>query len=270
MNKTCYFYWDSSPMAFVQTFGVLSFLKMNPDWKVAICVTRQKNEFKPNTYTRTYEGEDYFSNFYGLDRVEIAEIDIRDFDLPPDASTVLATDLFRTRILYEYGGIYSDHDVIWLKAMDHFKNIEHIGDIDNFESICCFYNYTSGHHNVSILIGQKGSRYLKNIIDNQNKVRGHYTDQCWSAELLNRLFPNYEILHRQFPGVLAVKYETFYPYSTFDLSPLYKKTDLSVLNDNVMAIHWFAGNALSNEYMKRGDFTGKCSMNEILKREGYI
>lgn len=269
MNKTCYFYWDSSPMALIQTLGVYSFHVQNPDWEKVVCVTKQKDQFRPNTYTRTYSGKDWFGI---LERfAEIREINIKDYDLPPDASTVLATDLFRTRILYENGGIYSDHDVIWLKPMSEFKDVEHLGNIEDFECTACFYNYTTGHNNVSIIIAEKGSEYLKSVIEAQNKISGHYTDQCWSAELLNRMFPNWETLKSHFPRMLALKYETFYPYSTFDLSPLFKKTDLSVLNDNVMALHWFAGNELSNEYMHdKNFFIRDCSMTEILRNEGYL
>lgn len=270
MNKTCYFYWDASPMALLQTFGVISFHKYNPDWGIVVCVTRQRDQFKPNTYTRTYTGPDYFHLIANLDYVEIREIDIRDYDLPTDASTVLATDLFRMRILYREGGVYSDHDVIWLKPMSVFNGIEHLGNMKDFDCMACYYGYTTGHHNVSIMMAEKGSRFLKTIIDAQNIVRGKYTDQCWSAELFNRMFPSWDVLKNQFPRMLAVKYETFYPYSTFDLSPLFKQDDLSVLNDNVMAVHWFAGNILSNEFMNEDSLTRSCSITTILKNEGYI
>lgn len=256
-------------MSWLQTVGPYSFHKYNPDWKIVLCIIKQNSQdFKPNTYTRTYTGENYFS-YLEVPWIEIREIDVLEYGLPKDAATVLATDLFRIKQLYENGGVYSDLDMIWLKPMESLPGVAMLTNGgDDFNATTCYYNWTFGHNNLSIMIAKKGSEYIKSILDEQKKIKAPYTDQIYSAELLNRMYPNFGLI--PFKGMLALKYETFYPYSTFDLSPLFKDIDLKPIdNKNVMGIHWFAGNHLSNEYMHKEDFPD-CTMTEILKREGYI
>jgi hypothetical protein len=73
-----------------------------------------------------------------------------------------------------------------------------------------------------------------------------------------------------YPRVLPIAYETFYPYSTFEMDRLFIKTDLTPLRKKgVMAIHWFNGNEISKQFVNGGKLTS-CSMTEVLKAEGYV
>ena len=47
---------------------------------------------------------------------------------------------------------------------------------------------------------------------------------------------------------------------------LYTKTDLSVITEDVMCVHWFNGHKLSKEYVNNNG--RKCSMTEIIS--GFI
>lgn len=255
-------------MPLLMTFTVLSFHRLNPDWKIIVYRTRQTDvELGKSPYDYSYTGKDYFYLIEPL--VEVRTIDVNDFGIKADIHSIMASDMFRTRILYENGGLYSDFDVIWLRPMTDFSNIYCIGDPTDFECSVCLYNLIEGHHTISNLIAEAGSLFLKSIIEAQDEIRPPYKDCDFSTFLLNKKYPTLLEVISKYPKVLALKYETFYPYSIFNLAQLYARIDLTPLESkNVMAVHWFNGHPLSKNYTNNG-FT-ECSMTSILKREGYI
>jgi hypothetical protein len=271
--KICHLYWDKSPMALLQVFTVSSFHKYNPDWKIIVYLTKQdwKTELGKNIYVPNYTGPDYFYMIAKLDYVEIKEIDLIEWEVNLDAHSCQGSDLFRRNILYKEGGVYSDFDVVWLKPMSEFVNIDCIGNASDFESIVSFYEYTHGFHNVSNLISEPGSRYIYSLIEEQRKVRPPYDHQAFGSEMLNRKYSDLNSITSKFPRILAIKYETFYPYNTFHMERLFVHNDLTPLDSkNVMCVHWFNGNAFSKQYINIEDYHRECSMTLILKQEGYI
>jgi hypothetical protein len=270
--KVCHLYWDKSPMALLQVFTVVSFHKYNPDWKIIIYLTKQdwRTELGKNIYVPDYTGKDWFYMIEKLDYVEIKEIDLIEWEVNLDAHSCQGSDLFRRNILYKEGGVYSDFDVIWLKPMNEFVNIDCIGNASDFESIVSFYEYTHGFHNVSNLISEPGSQYIYSLIEEQRKVKPPYDHQAFGSEMLNKKYPDLNSITSKFPRILAIKYETFYPYNTFHMESLFIHNDLTPLNSkNVMCVHWFNGNRFSKEYINTADYHRKCSMTSIMNKEDY-
>lgn len=267
ITKICYFFWNGASMPWLNTLSVVSFHKYNPDWEIVIynMTVEHEPDYAPNYMNHT--GKDYFDNLRDLPYVKIIEDKI-----PNDTvHSILYSDIWRREILYKTGGVYSDFDMIWLRPIGHIRNVECIGDPNNFSSLVSFHNYTNGFHNVSNLISEKGSEFDKVIIEAQGGVTKLYDDQAFGTTLLNELYPTYEDIQRDFLRILAVKYETFYPYSTYRLDKLYLRNDLSPLNNNNMiGIHWFCGNPLSKMFINNELYKTECSMNTILKQEGYV
>lgn len=270
--KICYMYWGGSgPMAEIMVFTILSFHKYNPDWEIIIYRTKQKNEeLGVNTYVSVYEGKDYFYLIERLSYVQIRTIDVAEFGINNDAHSILGSDIFRMNILYHKGGVYSDLDVIWLKPMNDFVNIECIGDPNDFESTVSLNDYTSGFHTASNIIAEKGSQFILSLIEEQKRVIPPYSHMAFSTSMMNIMYPDLYSIIEKYPRVLALKYITFYPYSTRNLGPLFLENDLSPIDSkDVMCIHWFNGNKTSVDYINEG-FGRHCSMTSILKKEGYI
>jgi hypothetical protein len=267
--KICYLYWNTNPMALLYLFTIYSFHKYNPDWKIVLCILNKDDAIDRQRFNppyRKYTGTDYFPVIKTLDYVEIRILDTFKYSM----HSILVSDIWRREVLFETGGVYSDIDMLWLKPIEEIKNIDCIGNPNDFEALVSFYNYTSGFHNVSNLIAEKGSPFFKAIMEKVSSVKKPYGDQAFGTDLLNKLYPDLSSIIQDFPRILAVKYETFYPYSTFNLRQLFVEDDLTVIeNKNVLGIHWFSGNEVSKEYINSGHFN-KCSMTSILKREGYL
>jgi len=252
------------PMSFLHTLTVSSFHKYNPDWEIV--VYNFKVPIEPNLAPkyRHYLGKDYFYKLREWDFVKIYDVDLDE----QEYHSILISDKWRRDVLYEKGGLYSDFDVIWLKPMCHLQNIEYLGDWNDFKSLVCYYDFTKEFHNVSVLMAKAGNEFDGAIIEAQKNVNNYFDDQVFGTTLLNSMYPVYEDIN--IPGVMAIKYETFYPYSTFNLAQLFLENDLAPLNNNnVMSVHWFNGNPLSKLFINNELYKNDCSLNTILKNEGY-
>ena len=268
----CHLYWDKSPMALLQVFTVTSFHKYNPDWKIIVYLTKQPyKELGQNTYVPDYVAKDYFDLIRELDYVEIKEIDLIKEEINMNIPAIQSSDIFRRKILHKYGGVYSDFDTIWIKPMSDFVNIDCIGDASDFETIVCLYEFTHGFPNVSNLISELGSPYIQSLLDAEKDVLPPYGHLAFGTAMLQNVYPTLESAIEKFPRLLAIKYETFYPYSIYKMHQLYFETDLTPLDSkNVMCIHWFNGTTESKDYINKEDYNRDCSMTAIIKKEGYV
>jgi hypothetical protein len=255
-------------MSYLHVVTVLSFHKYNPDWEIIVYNSNRviNDTAISNLKYKDYVGKDYFYMLKELPYVKIREIDIRKYRV----HSILVSDIWRREILYDNGGVYSDFDCVWLKPMSEFVNIDCMGDASDFEAVVSFYNYTQGFHNVSNLIAEKGSSFMKSMIDAVRRVRPPFGDQSFGTKMVNKLYPTLESIVDLYPRVLAIKYETFYPYSTFNMAQLFTDNDLTPIdNKNVMCIHWFNGNALSKQYINNKHYDD-CSMTNILIQEDWL
>lgn len=272
--KKCHLYWDGSPMAWLNLLTVESFHKYNPDWKITVYLTKQSpSEMGRNTFVPDYTGPDYLEWLVSYNYVDIKIIDIEDYDVPIEAHACQGSDNFRRAILFQEGGVYSDFDTIWLKPISDIEKVECIGNPKDFECTVSFYKMTYDFHNVSNLIAEKNSRFIKSLIDFSKlitpaEIRANH--QALGSTMLNSLYPTLDVIVKDFPRVLAIPYSTFYPFSTYHLETLFKDNDLNYITDNTLCVHWFNGNRLAKDYINKEDYGRKCSMTTILSREGYL
>lgn len=268
--KVCYLYWNGAKMSYLHALTVISFHKYNPDWRIVVYVSEALpavDNGKGNPIYKDYTGDDCWCVIENLPYIEIQRVE----SVRQGVHSILISDIWRREILYERGGLYSDFDVIWLKPMSEFENIEAIGNPSDFEALVSYYEWTHGFHNVSNLISQYHSPFMLSLIEEAKGVHPPYGDQSFGTDMLNRKYPTLETILPKYPRVLAVKYETFYPYSTFNLKQLFVEDDLSPLKSkNVMCVHWFNGNELAKEYINEERYKDPCSMTTILKREKFV
>lgn len=246
--KKCHLVWNKhKPMSWLQSLTARSFFRYNPDWEITVHLI--VNKLKENIYTNDYEGEDFF------DLVKLTA-KIKEVRIEGDFCSIQASDILRMKILYEHGGIYSDFDMLWLKPMSEFPQ--------DIETTVCYYPGPGFHYNMSNIVSMPGSKLLKDVIEKQTRVTSK-DYQAYLTEMFNREWPFPEGLSAQYPGVKFIPYETFYPYSIYELDTLYE-SDID-LTEKAFGVHWFNGHPLSQNYIKNMQ---DCSMTSILKREGYL
>lgn len=200
------------PMPLLNVFTVVSFHKHNPDWKIKVYYSKQTmKDFGSREWLPPYQGQDYFDMLFGMDFLEMIEIDLLQTVCPTKSHIVCASDVFRQDILFREGGLYSDFDVIWLRPMSYFEKLDVIGDPTDFQCTVSFYQNTHGFHNVSNIIAEKGSKFLSDLLHVSKKVRPPFSHQAYGTDLWNKYFPTLESINDRYERMCALKYETFFP-----------------------------------------------------------
>ncbi len=273
--KKLHLYWDrTSKMSQLQTFTIDSFHRLNPDWPIYVYRPIQ-DYVGSDRYIPDFAGSDCFAMVENMEYVNIVNVDIRDYGISLDLHNILRSDILRYHLLYNYGGVWSDFDVIWLKPMDYFNNIEYIGSAtpDEIGSVVSMRHTTSHEHNISIMMSSIKNEFIKSLIDRTNELQNSAkarTHQVFGTEMLDGMYPKLSDVTMKFPDVAGLKYETFFPYSIINMPALYEKNDLHYINNNVMCLHWFNGHILSKKYVNEDGYKRDCSMTSVLKKEGYI
>jgi hypothetical protein len=222
-----------------------------------------------------YTGSDYFYTLKKLNYVNIVTIDLNDYGIDGGLHGILRSDILRYHVLYNVGGVWSDFDIIWLKPMEHFHNIEYYGNtcIDDVDAVVSFINGTHGGHSIGIMIHCKHDPYVLSLSNLTKQVKPPYGHEVFGSVMLSGNYPTLDSL-AGFKNLIGVRFETYYPYNIHPPKPtiqkLYLENDLSYINNNVMCVHWYNGHVLSKQYVNNNGFNKNCSMTTILKNEGYI
>lgn len=274
--KNLQMYWDNSPMSRLQVFTIETFHNLNPDWKITVYTSEQPYT-KSEKYIPDYTGKDYFNLIENMDYVKIENVDIDKYGISSDLHHILRSDIIRYYMLHSRGGVWSDFDVIWLKPIELLAPI--IGN-DNFMSVVCPFENRPGfsmHNTIGILISAPGHKLYQDLINRCHAIQANLNGrvpnhQEFGTCIWNSWFKSSADLIKVYPDAINVDYSTFYPYSIFNMEKLYKQIDLSVIDNRVVCLHWFNGHPLSKNYVNLdlyNDSNYRCSMTEILKREGY-
>ena len=272
--KELHLYWGGSNMSELQTFTVKTFHKLNPDWGINVYIPKQRYTGS-SEYVPEYIGMDYFHLVREMKYVSIVTVNLDDYNIRRDLHDILCSDIFRYHILYNVGGVWSDFDIIWLKPMEHFRNIEYYGDtlINNVSTVVSFVRGTHGVHSIGIMIHRKHDPYILSLIEATMRVKPPYGHEAFGSAMINKCYPTLDSLS-VFDGVIGARFETYYPYNIHPpkstIGKLYNGNDLSCINNNVMCVHWYNGHKLSKQYINNDGFNRDCSMTTILKNEGYI
>src|SRR5690348_15696440 len=134
--KIMHMYWNGSPMSFLQYLTIASFKKHNPKWKVWLWMPKVPNltppEWKSGEQADPYMGKDYLEKAKAESEVKI--IDFSTLGIPDELPETQKSDFFRWYLLYEYGGAWSDSDVLYIRSMDKLMK-------QRFDSLISFVVY---------------------------------------------------------------------------------------------------------------------------------
>lgn len=263
-------------MSMLQTFTVTSFHKYNPDWQINIYMPQKKYDGSMRfNFIPDYTGPDYFHLIRDLNYVNIVKINLDDYGIRKDLHDILRSDIFRYHILYQVGGVWSDFDVVWLKPMEHFHNVEYHGEgpIESVDAVASFMGGTGGGHSIGIMIHRQHDEYAKALTEHAKQVSPPFTHEKFGGDMINSHYPNLKSLSK-FGNIIGARFETYYPYNIHPpkktIQKLYSGNDLSCINNNVICLHWYNGHVLSKQYINSNGLNKDCSMTTLLKREGYI
>lgn len=239
--KILHVYWSGS-LPYMRYLTLATFKKFNPTWEIIVwtpkvpskIVTWQTGELN---YQKNWE--DWAPKLSGFD---VRQVDMEDYNLSNEISEVHKSDFLRYNILYKYGGVYSDMDIIYFKPI---TNLE-VNKKENLnkESFVCISHY--GHSN-GFFLSAKGSAFFERM---SLIARSFNTNvyQSVGPDLCNKHYPTLESI-KEISPVENIGMEAVYFYNGQMVSTLYRETDLWFHKKSI-GCHWYAGSHLSGKFLK--------------------
>jgi len=273
MEKIVHFIWDLNPLSFFNYISVVSFIKYHPDWKIWIW---RINHISPKTWTTKehqidYKGPNYFPKLESHQQIVLKDID----DLKPlfpfierkQLKGVHLSDYSRYAILSEYGGVYSDFDIIYLDTIE--KHIE----ID--ANFVIPYKLVGKYFPIGFIYSQKKSITLKYILElcENNYNQKEYQSlgrKLFNNQIFTKLISStHHLISLNMTNFFKEKVHIIpgYTYLKYDYIQIKKFYEPGWKGENLkdcFGIHWFNGLLESKIY--QNDISSKIFKNVAMNR----
>lgn len=236
--KIIHFFWDKTPLSYLQYLTIVSFHKFNPEWRIMI---HQTNKAYGSVTWKTPEnrvkhnGKDYYNNLIELDYVEVYDVDFDELGFSEGLPDVYKSDYLRWHLLSTIGGVWSDMDILFTKPLSDLNLPE------DTETVVCYGNEK---HIIGFLMSKPDNDFFKVILDDVRNVFNPNDYQCIGSKLLNKHHD--DVLYRE--DVYNLDKSVFYSYDHHVINKIFNDNDLSLMTDKTLGIHWYNGSSLSKNF----------------------
>ena len=245
--KIAHFYWGGKKLSYLQFMTVYTFWQLNPDWEIRLHIPMVPGKaISWNTKEQEYETN--YDDF----KIRLAEIPMKitshnfeSYGLSNNMTEVHKSDILRLKLLNQFGGLYSDMDIVFIKPMSELAcNSPLNANKDTFVCVCHY------GHSIGFLMSSVHNHYYntlyeqaRNILSSQELGTMNY--QQIGALMINKQFKDVT----RIPGdVYNLSMDAVYPYDAQHISALFTQST-SRLTANTIGVHWFAGHRLAGEFL---------------------
>ncbi len=241
--KIIHLYWDYSPLSYIQYLTIKTLRELNPEWKIIIWRPIEyysKNTFKDNDDNKNI-GIDYFKLIIETEKLEIKKINMVDIGFYNDISEVFKADYSRYWMLYEYGGIWSDFDIIYNKPFEEilYNKNDIYGDEDKINTIICTRRDINYFY-IGFLGASKGNIFFKDMLDKCKKNFDKNIYQSIGPVMIKKEYDSCQNIKKLFPDInlVNISENNVYKYKYEKIEDFFTKIDN--LND-IIGVHWYNG-----------------------------
>lgn len=249
--KVFYAYWDGSPLSYLQYLTVVTFQEHNPDWKVVLYMPTKRFEHKTwhsDEQKTKYTGKDYLENLYKLN-IEIRKIDFEMIGFKNDIPEVLKSDYIRYWLLGNYGGLWSDMDVIYINPVNKLfdESLQTFGEIDKIDTVVCYFQ---NHYPIGLLMSKRNNPYYLQLANNALKYLNIQSYQSIGCHLLKTLFCEPRRIKEKYPelNVFVMSNKSYLPYAWNQINEIFINNIPNWILPFTIGIHWFNGSSASVHY----------------------
>lgn len=224
--NTLFLYWGGRNLSWLRYLTVKSFKRHNPEWKIKVYYPVKPtigSKWHTTEQSVGYDGQDWFSE---LD-AEPLPFDMETIGFSNDIPEVHKSDLFRLWVIHEYGGVYSDFDILYTKPFPEVKG-----------TIYCWH--PDGHYSVGLIGGEKGSKLYADLLS-MSKESGNNKYQVYGSTLWGKLDAQ--------PEGWNIPKNLVYSYGWQDVERLFTKTEK--LPEEAIGVHWYGGSELAGWWENR-------------------
>jgi len=230
-------YWGGN-LSFLRYLTVVSFKKQNPDWHINIFYpvfpTRQIS-WNTGEQSGIYEGLDYF---HKLDQwAELIPIRMDSIGVSDQIPEVHKSGVVRAWALSEYGGIYSDMDILYFKPLNIHNITNLIFSFDENDQ-----SFSDGFIGCSI----EAKPFFKDFLDLtiKNADAGY---QSMGLNIWNTMVQrsNYPV------DVWNIPMSLIYHYNSYHVEEIFNENsnDLnSLFPEESIGCHWYGGHPATRHW----------------------
>jgi len=248
--KIAHFYWHGEMLSWLRYLTLETFQRQNPDWELRFYTPKIEHQGESNWEEHSKErtgviGKNYLEEAKQLPNTTWIELTFN--DNMPD---VYRSDLLRLKLLGEDGGLWLDMDVISFRPMT--EGIFNQPEIDTVLS----YSLTRNHYSIGFLMGSVKNPFYKFLYNKgiESKPRKYFSStecvdrQKYGIILWDSYFKNLKEIEEYFTDlkIFNIEFSTCYPYLYNNMDYILKID--APINDDIIAIHWYAGHPLTRNW----------------------
>ena len=224
---------------------MVSFKKHNPDWTLNLWMPKVSEKAEAPWITTeqkdVYTGKDFLSKAKKLCNVQL--IDFKELGLTKAIHEVQKADIVRWYLLFTYGGVWSDVDILYIKPIDSVLKEE--------------FGFAFVYHEnpyIGFYIAKPAQSIFETLFnDCVSAVRRNMNDgyQSLGADRW-RQFGSPENILRQYPEGLNLPMEVVYPYTASEVDDMLFGSSRNVTSDTI-GLHWYNGSPKAKQYQNKFD-----------------
>lgn len=250
--KILHMYWGMNKnMSFLRYISILSFSKFNPDWHVLLHVPEKPCHIKPTWSGVEQKGSeskiDYFDKLL-TSGVFIKKHNFESYGLSNDIHEVFKNDFLRWIILKDFGGVWSDTDIIYVNPIENLG----MNTQDNENADTCLCQYSTGSNAVGFLMSSMNNDFFKEVYNIAKRVINYNDYQSIGSKILNALNRSYPDSTKYFP---YLNFRNIDPKSVYSIDcnhgniakfyiPLFEHTEYG----GTVGYHWYGGDPITQIY----------------------
>jgi len=245
ISRTLHIYWGGGTLPYLRYLTVKSFMDLNPQWKVILWIpsTYTKNNTW-NTIEQKYNVicQDFTRELMDLP-LTVSIVDFEDFGFSNDMPEVHKADYLRSYLLWAYGGLWVDMDVLFFKPMNELEvNTQENKDIETFVCICSY------GHSTGFLMTKKGNRFFERLVTFSKREYNASLYQCIGPEIYNKYGKTLEEIN-QFSPTVNMKMDVVYAHDAHHMTEILGNVP-SRFTKGSIGLHWYAGHPMWEKFFR--------------------
>jgi hypothetical protein len=267
--QIAHFYWGNTKLPFVRYLALYSFSKFNPDWQIILhCPDKPSDEFVKTWTTgehgskaRVEDVADYTDQLKNIPNLRVVTWNTK-FLGGDKVNEIFRSDILRWHLLSEFGGLWSDNDILYLKPMNElYINTDANKET---ETVYCFpYNVEGfGTYAIGFLLSSIGNKHYRNLSERARTAYNPEVYQSVGRDLMGNYAKETGTLFNSTDLDHNLKPEVVYPYNWITIRNVYsflpefqREARANALPKDTIGLHWFAGDEVSGQMSSLLDHT---------------
>ncbi len=251
--KVVHFYWGGRTLSFLRYMTVVSFLRLNPDWRVKIHMPKYLYDGTPTWPTHEHKitgqhvtGSDHTDDLRQLP-VEFVEHDFESLGFRNDVPENFKGDFLRWHLLATEGGFSADIDIVFTEPMNSLP----------------FNSPREYHSKIGLCPTKFGGIHAIGFIFSapENPFFAHCRDECIrvfdparyqsAGPFVLLPWPDVSMIERRWEmAVCRIPEDTVYLFDWLHMEDLFEK-NASFRRPGTIGLHWFGGDPISQRWEQK-------------------